>query len=443
MNIKRVIEKDTRTAFETIKGLYGEDTVILSNKKIGDQVELVVAIELDDGSYNLEDDPKSGVDRAGSEKARKVHDQADAKGAPTVEWMKARSKAESRSSLAKSKAVTEKESIEQVKSLLKETRKSVSAMQPDDAADPQAAAGDVDLQKIHSEMSELRDMFQTHLNISARNYRESLSIEAKAVIQKLEIAGVSSAHIEKIQRESLASGRKRDFRKKSLLWLKERINYSNVDPVRDGGIFSLVGLTGVGKTTAIAKIASQAALLHGKHQVGLITLDHNRIGSKEQMRLFGMMLGVEVAHVSNTSELKSNIAKFKDKKLVLIDTAGTSIRADSQRVLCQALRLGHDEMKIILAISASSQSEVNTRICTELRNTVNGTIVTKLDESVSYGGVLSTLIDTGLGLIGSCDGHEVPQTYRPITPSELVDRCFEVDAVKSVDQPKPRRSSAA
>ena len=98
MNIKRVVEKDTRTAFEVIKEKYGEDVVILSNKRVGKQVEIMVAIDLNDGSYNLQDDPESGVGKAKVIDKKKIHAPDEAKGAPTVAWMEARKKADAANS---------------------------------------------------------------------------------------------------------------------------------------------------------------------------------------------------------------------------------------------------------------------------------------------------------------------------------------------------------
>ena len=439
MNIKRVVEKDTRTAFEMIKEQYGEDVVILSNKRVGKQVEIMVAIDLNDGSYNLQDDPESGVGKAKVIDKKKIHTPDEAKSAPTVAWMEARKKADAANPLKHREPLSEQESIEQVRKLLEKTKPVVE--REDVVESPVLAAGSSELDDIKYEMSQLRDMFKTHLDMTARNERESLSVEAKNIIAKLEETGISAEHIEALQKEVLSQGRKRDFWKKSLAWLNADIVNSTIDPVKDGGIYAFVGLSGVGKTTTIAKLASQAALKYGKDEVALITLDHNRIGSKEQMKLFGMMLGVNVVNASNTAELRDRLREVEHKRVVLIDTAGVSLRNDSLRVNCEALKSSHRKLNVVLALSANSQRAGNDKICQDIDDLVCGTIITKLDEAMVLGGVVSTLRDSGLGLIGVSCGQEIPYDYQSFSPYELIDKCFLIE--QNIQSEKPAQSQQA
>lgn len=439
MNIKRIVEKDTRTAFEMIKEQYGEDVVILSNKRVGKQVEIMVAIDLNDGSYNLQDDPESGVGKAKVIDKKKIHSPDEAKSAPTVAWMEARKKADAANPLRHREPLSEQESIEQVRKLLEKTKPVVE--REDVVESPVLAAGSSELDDIKYEMSQLRDMFKTHLDMTARNERESLSVEAKNIIAKLEETGISAEHIEALQKEVLSQGRKRDFWKKSLAWLNADIVNSTIDPVKDGGIYAFVGLSGVGKTTTIAKLASQAALKYGKDEVALITLDHNRIGSKEQMKLFGMMLGVNVVNASNTAELRDRLREVEHKRVVLIDTAGVSLRNDSLRVNCEALKSSHRKLNVVLALSANSQRAGNDKICQDIDDLVCGTIITKLDEAMVLGGVVSTLRDSGLGLIGVSCGQEIPNDYQSFSPSELIDKCFLIE--QNIQSEKPAQSQQA
>ncbi len=439
MNIKRVVEKDTRTAFDLIKEQYGEDVVILSNKRVGKQVEIMVAIDLNDGSYNLQDDPESGVGKAKVIDKKKIHTPDEAKSAPTVAWMEARKKADAANPLKHREPLSEQESIEQVRKLLEKTKPVVE--REDVVESPALVAENSELDDIKFEMSQLRDMFKTHLDMTARNEREALSVDAKNIIEKLEAQAVSAEHIDSIQKEILSQGRKRDFWKKTVAWLNMAMINSTVDPIKDGGIYAFVGLSGVGKTTTIAKLASQAALKYGKDEVALITLDHNRIGSKEQMKLFGMMLGVNVVNASNTAELRDRLREVEHKRVVLIDTAGVSLRNDSLRVNCEALKSSHPKLNVVLALSANSQSASNDKICHDVDNLVCGVIVTKLDEAMVLGGVISTLRNSGLGLIGVSCGQEIPNDYQSFSPAELIDKCFSIE--QNIESEKPAQSQQA
>ena len=442
MNIKRVVEKDTRSAFEKVKELYGEDVVILSNKRIGKkQVEVMVAVDLNDGSYSLQDDPEADVGGI----AKKIHSPSEGKAAPTVAWMEARKKAEGQSMFSHREPLTEQESIAQVKKLLEKTKPSVDVdAYTGEEMQPQMAAMQIDeLDSIKSEMSQLRDMFKTHLDISDRNEREALSVEAKEIISKLENECVDTKHIEEIQKLHLTKGRKRDFWKKTMGWWAEGLVNSNVDPVLDGGIYAFVGLSGVGKTTTIIKMASQAALKYGKEKVALITLDHKRIGAKEQIKLYGMMLGVKVMNAANTSDLRDQLKELSDKRFVLIDTAGASVQSDSLRINCEALKSSHDDLRLVLAMSANSQSAVNNKICAELSDMVEGTILTKLDEAIVLGSVLSIMRDSQIGLIGVSCGSEIPKDYQSFTPDELIDKCFGINENITLKKPEKKPSKKA
>jgi len=214
MNIKRVVENDTRAAFEKVKALYGEDTVILSNKKLGKQVELMVAIGLDDGTYDLNkelENQSSSVDQSIKSKSQESASVTPA----TVEWMRAREKAEETFKKIdnKPKSISERESIDKVKALLDKTNEQYQAA--DDLNELSHLKQTSPIKKLSDEMSILRDMFATHLDITKRNQRESLSIEAKEVLTLLEESEIASNHINHIQTECLTSGRRKDFMKKN------------------------------------------------------------------------------------------------------------------------------------------------------------------------------------------------------------------------------------
>ena len=419
MNIKRVIEKDTRTAFEKIKQLYGEDTAILSNKKVGNQVEVVVAINLNDGSYSLQQDPEAAVGEVVSKPRPVVHDKADS--APTVEWMQARRSAEERQ--PKANTLSEKESIDQVRKLLEKTR----AEQPKDSSHVASlqATEQPSLQSLAMEMSALRDMFQSHLEKESDERRASMGVFAKDMLRTLDEQGVIKHQVAKLQR-SLTSIDDAEVFETSVNWFKQRLGTADINPVMDGGIFAFVGLSGVGKTTTIAKIASQAALVHGRDNVALITQDHNRIGSREQMNLFGMMLGVEVINSSNTRQLKECLNSVAHKKLVLIDTAGVGLRSDGLSVLADSLMEAHEHLQVILTLAANNQTAVNQKNCQDMKGKVCGTIVTKLDETLSCGGVVSSLIESSHSIIGASEGAEIPRCYNPMSGPELVNHWFEI-----------------
>ena len=442
MNIKRVVENDTRAAFEKVKALYGEDTVILSNKKLGKQVELMVAIGLDDGTYDLNkelENQSSSVDQSIKSKSQESASVTPA----TVEWMRAREKAEETFKKIdnKPKSISERESIDKVKALLDKTNEQYQAA--DDLNELSQLKQTSPIKKLSDEMSILRDMFATHLDITKRNQRESLSIEAKEVLTLLEESEIASNHIDHIQTECLTSGRRKDFMKKMSNWLGDNISSAEFDIVENGGVYALIGMAGVGKTTTIAKLASQAAIKHGKDNVALITLDHNRIGSKEQMKLFSMMLGVSVVHASNSDDIKSLLNSLSQKKVVLIDTPGASGISASLKTQAEALKNASCKISVVLTLSANSQNAVSKKLATSLSESASGVVVTKLDEVENFGGIVSALIDSEIPLLGISDGQKIPSDYKAISVSDFVNRCFGIIGTEiKVDSEKSDLSAA-
>ena len=110
--------------------------------------------------------------------------------------------------------------------------------------------------------------------------------------------------------------------------LERNLNTADAEPnIEDqGGIFALIGSTGVGKTTTTAKLAALFAAKHGAHNLGLITLDAYRVGAQDQLRAYGRILGVPVHMAHDRAALEDLLELLAGKKLILIDTAGMAQR---------------------------------------------------------------------------------------------------------------------
>jgi flagellar biosynthesis protein FlhF len=123
----------------------------------------------------------------------------------------------------------------------------------------------------------------------------------------------------------------------------------------EGGIFALVGATGVGKTTTAAKLAGLCARIHGAASVGLITLDTYRVGAQEQLRAYGKMLGV-VAHLAHDrAALQDLLGLLASKKMVLIDTTGLAPRDPRKREMMELLDL--PKVKRLLVLNAGAHGD--------------------------------------------------------------------------------------
>ena len=191
-----------------------------------------------------------------------------------------------------------------------------------------------------------------------------------------------------------------------------------------GGIVALVGPTGVGKTTTIAKLAAKFILKHGASQVALITTDNYRIGAHEQLNTYGRILDVPVRVASSAEELRSLIKGFADKRLILIDTAGMSQR--DMKLVEQINTLQQNEVSIrsYLVMSAATEYKaMNAIIKAFAVFDPQATILTKLDEAVTIGSAISSIIEHNLPLSFITDGQQVPEDIHSPDARSLIEYC--------------------
>jgi len=203
--------------------------------------------------------------------------------------------------------------------------------------------------------------------------------------------------------------------------LAHDIAISKLDPVDQGGCFALVGPTGVGKTTTVAKLAALAALKYGPESVAMISTDSYRIAAHEQLKIYGQILNVPVISVSNADEMAQTLEHFSNRRLILIDTAGVGQR--DQRLAEQVSCLTGVEQQIqnILVLSATAQMSVLTETIQRFGQLVlKGTILTKLDETTSLGPVITTLIRTKLPLSFITDGQNVPDDIHGAKSHQII-----------------------
>ncbi len=195
-------------------------------------------------------------------------------------------------------------------------------------------------------------------------------------------------------------------------------------PLEDqGGVYALVGATGVGKTTTTAKIAAAFATKFGASNLGLITLDAYRMGAHEQLRAYGRILGVPVHTAHDRASLEDLLELLAAKKMVLIDTAGMAQRDARTRELLDML--SHRSIKKLLVINAASQGEtIEDVLISYCAATCAGVVLSKMDEAVKLGPALDALIRHRLKLIGVANGQRVPEDWHRLSASALVHRAM-------------------
>lgn len=195
----------------------------------------------------------------------------------------------------------------------------------------------------------------------------------------------------------------------ALASLSHQLPVDGSDPVSRGGVFALVGPTGVGKTTTIGKLAARYVLEHGARDLALVTTDTQRIGGQDQLRALGRILGVTVRVVDDANSLESVLYSLRRCALVLIDSAGFS--HGDPRLAGQMKALAEQrQIQKLLVLSSNSQTQMlKASVHAYGGASLQGCIFTKLDESASLGEALSVAMQTQLPIVYTTDGQDIPK----------------------------------
>jgi len=199
-------------------------------------------------------------------------------------------------------------------------------------------------------------------------------------------------------------------------------------PLEDmGGVYALVGATGVGKTTSTAKLAAAFAARHGAAELGLVTLDAYRVGAQEQLRTYGRILGVPVHTAHDRASLDDLLELLAGKRMVLIDTAGMAQRDSRTRELLEMV--SHRSIQKLLVLNASAQGEtIEDQIAgyaaTQPGTNCRGVVLSKIDEAVKLGPALDALIRHRLKVLAVANGQRVPEDWHRLSANALVQRAL-------------------
>jgi len=303
-------------------------------------------------------------------------------------------------------------------------------------AQPHAGSDTADaVDHLAREMRLLRGMVEGQLAGFAWNdltRRDPVRLEA---MKRLLAAGFSAAFARMLL-ERLPSD-EADLAR-ALKWIKSTIAHnlrlagSADDIVERGGVYALVGPTGVGKTTTVAKLAARAVLRHGANKVALVTTDTYRIGAQDQLRIYGRILGTPVFAVRDENDLEMTLSDLSGRHLVFVDTVGMSQRdkrlAEQVALLCGEQR----DVKRLLLLGAPSQGVTLEEVARAYSGPgLIGCILTKIDEALTYGPVLDVAIRHELPLHYVTNGQRVPEDLHLANAVYLADRAFRINQQES------------
>jgi len=450
MKIKRFIAKDIRGALRKVSSTLGPDAVILSNNRVEGGIEIVAAVDYDDSLMNSTEDTivlnnkvqaasKNDVAALTEEKKQAAQrnreaaldDLRYARNIPKTKPLVKKAAADKFS--AKAKIASEVTiSANNIKHTDLRQHDGVKSHSTDVAAyqdnKQHLWTEEPAFMAMQSELKSLKGLLVNQLSdLSWGNEVKYHPLRAR-LLQRLTSLGLSATFSREITAEI---NEKHDFEHNwriALGALAQRIPVGENDIIDKGGVVALVGATGVGKTTTIAKLAARYILKHGPHKVALITTDNNRVAAHEQLRSYARIMGVPIRVAGDIENLRKAFNDLQDKELILIDTAGMSQRdmlLNKQFEMLQGE--GLPTINTYLTLATNCQRGVLTETGAKFKDmNLSGCILTKVDESTSMGGALMTAIDNNLPISYICDGQQVPENLHIARSLSIVSRSVSI-----------------
>ena len=397
MKIKRFFAPDMRQAIRMVRDEQGPDAVILSNRKVNGGVEIISAVDYDEALVQqaaTEAEPATASQPAAAPVA---NEQPAAPAEPPA--------------LAQHQAATAAAQFQ-------------ANAQPETAAprhDQVEWSQDPALVAMRQEISQLRGLLEhelAHLTWGDLNRNNPARVE---LLKRMNAMGTKPRFAQQLVERVAHLPDLEQAWKAALGLFAETMPVTDKVILDEGGMVAVVGSTGVGKTTTVAKLAARYSLRHGNRRVALVTTDSYRIGAHEQLLTYGKILGVPVHVASDHQELERVLRSLMDKHLVLIDTAGMSQRDMRLSEQFATLHQVGMPIKTYLVISATAQGAVQEETIKAFRGVaLNGCILTKVDETASLGGTLSVISEQQLPMAYVCDGQRVPEDLQPARPDDLM-----------------------
>ncbi len=441
MKIKRFVAKDMRAALQEVKEFLGPDAIILSNKKVADGVEIVAAIDQEAAAAaKAAPAAKPALPRFSA-----TVDDGDSAEAPadSLKALLARQmiKQQVANPQKHGTPVRGRQAEPEVKPVQFERQTSgvasgVSAVQLTELTkqqEQQAKLLQQQMDAMRNEMLSMRQLLQHQVSgLMWQDLARREPVRA-LIIDNLRQLGLSEQMADQLacfMPEELNSA---DAWQGALELLAGQLSTTNDDILRRGGIIALVGPTGVGKTTTVAKLAAEFARRHGADQVALITTDSFRIGAFEQLATFGRIIGCPVKQAKDSDELSVLLGQLQQRKLILIDTAGMSQR--DVRLAEKLATLVHNsrvKIKSYLVLSATAQARVMQESVTHFKRIpLSGCIFTKLDECLSLGEVINVAVQNALPLSYLTNGQRVPEDIAVADAQSLVQQAEQLRIAQS------------
>jgi flagellar biosynthesis protein FlhF len=436
--IKKFYADTTRDALRKVRDALGANAIILSNRQVEGGVEIIAVADLDMAALTEQAEP-AFPPASRPAPARQMQEPARPKPAPRpqpepamttlTDYLAQREGSVIRPTPARRPPSQPEPAATPAQAFWPEDLVSQAAPPPaaPRAPAPQAPVFEPVIQELAREMRMLRSLVEGQLAGLAWNDACRREPNRAEIMKHLLATGFSPA----LTRQILERLPAEQDQARALKWVQAAIvkNLKVADPIDDlidrGGIYALVGPTGVGKTTTVAKLAARAVLKHGAGKIAMVTTDSYRIGAQDQLRIYGRILGAPVFAVRDENDLELTLLDLQGKHLVFVDTIGMSQK--DRRVGEQTEMLSGQGLRVqrLLLLGAPSQGITLEEVVRAYGGPgLAGCILTKIDEALTYGPALDVAIRHQLRVHYVTNGQRVPEDIHLANSRYLVDRAF-------------------
>jgi flagellar biosynthesis protein FlhF len=421
MKIKRYTAVSMRAALAQVRAEQGPEAVILSSRRIDDGIEVIAAVDYDEALFldvNRQRMPAPAENpqaQAPDSQASTSNPVSTANRVSTLGQMPASNMAPpSNPSSTLDQAPTQVSASSRPRAPLapaaaaaRQAEPAVAGGRSKSAAARRPEGGYGEMQRELRDMRQLLESGLADMTWNTTRLREPLKARVLEELSALDIAPDVAMAL------AALTPRRTSLENPShipLALLVKHLPVVNDLSGLNGGTIAVVGPTGVGKTTTIAKLAARWSMQHGSRDLALVSTDSYRIGARDQLMTYARILGAPL-HVANTGrELLRVLERLKTKKLVLIDTAGMGPRDVRLAEQLAALQLGASRARVLLALPAQGEGHsLDELIRAFARVSPVASILTKVDEAASLGAAISTALRHKLPIAYLCNGQRVPE----------------------------------
>lgn len=414
MKIKRFTAANMQAGLKTIGETLGPEAVILSNRRLDSGLEIVAGV--DESEYELymatkpAAEPSSDIIKAEGSSARPLDKNTIQQlfSAMSDKNKQAFSGASGKTVTDSRRSVPPKPELETLINPTPNAKPESHGISPH--REPQNNPNQQVVDMLRQEIDGLKDLLKEQTEQLKMPVEQApITPQYERLESRLQTLGFSAGFIRKIllhydREDSIDTN-----------WRKVMNRFSSAlptplyEPLSTGGVFALTGPTGAGKTTTIAKLAAHAVKDFGVDSVAVISLDWFQVGGQEILRSVTDILDIEFYALTEKDSLVQTLKRLNHKRLVLIDTSGSSEAMSHWNQLMQQQALSNLIHPLLVLPATMTPAAISQFVQQHTSKAFTGVVLSKVDESACFGGVLEPVMKHRWPLWYCTNGQNIPQ----------------------------------